>query len=545
MPYGALYPILDACKSADFVLLMLSATTSIEPGSWGELCLRTLQAQGLPTVLVAAATLSPDGAGAGGSKKAGPAQRAAQETRKSLLSFARYFAPEADKVHALDVQAERSALLRTLATSTPRRVAWRDFRAWLVGERAEWTADANQGEGHGTLKVEGWVRGAPLSANRLVHIPDYGDFEVGKITAAPPARGPRQRHAGKKAGSLNGESGDADMVDVGDDASSVAGSTTGAPAEGDVLEERDAEEADDLVSENEPDDMANEQTWPTEEEMAAADDFAASAAAGAMPPPAVPGTTPRAIKKVPKGTSAYQARWIVEESDDDEDDMEDDEDEEEEEMEEARDEDGAASVVGGGAGRDSEQPTDSRMSEAPYEELSEAEEEAQLAEYRERRQREQEEATDAQFPDEVDTPLEVSARTRFERYRGLKSFRTSPWDPYEDLPRDYARIFQFDDYNRTRRRVEASALVEGVQPGMRVALHIHNVPRGAAVRAGVKFGEEEVNKNVPVPFVLFGLLRHEHKKSVLNFTVTRNTEYDGIVRSKVSGEQASVHGVVL
>lgn len=36
------------------------------------------------------------------------------------------------------------------------------------------------------------------------------------------------------------------------------------------------------------------------------------------------------------------------------------------------------------------------------------------------------------------------------------------------------------------------------------------------------------------PFVMFGLLQHEHKKSVLNFTVQRNTEYDGSVRSKVS-----------
>jgi len=32
--------------------------------------------------------------------------------------------------------------------------------------------------------------------------------------------------------------------------------------------------------------------------------------------------------------------------------------------------------------------------------------------------------------------------------------------------------------------------------------------------------------------VLFSLLQHEHKISVLNFTVQRNTEYDGSVRSK-------------
>ena len=34
------------------------------------------------------------------------------------------------------------------------------------------------------------------------------------------------------------------------------------------------------------------------------------------------------------------------------------------------------------------------------------------------------------------------------------------------------------------------------------------------------------------PFAIFSLLQHEHKKTVLNFTIQRNTEYDGSVRSK-------------
>jgi len=39
------------------------------------------------------------------------------------------------------------------------------------------------------------------------------------------------------------------------------------------------------------------------------------------------------------------------------------------------------------------------------------------------------------------------------RYRGLKSFRTSPWDADEDLPADYARIFQFKDFKCMRRNL--------------------------------------------------------------------------------------------
>lgn len=87
-----------------------------------------------------------------------------------------------------------------------------------------------------------------------------------------------------------------------------------------VLAEPDAEAADSLVSTNDLDDLANEQTWPTEEEMKGVDQGAGEASL----PDAGTGTTPKRIRRIPKGMSEYQAAWIVDS--DEEDDRDDHED---------------------------------------------------------------------------------------------------------------------------------------------------------------------------------------------------------------------------
>ena len=50
----------------------------------------------------------------------------------------------------------------------------------------------------------------------------------------------------------------------------------------------------------------------------------------------------------------------------------------------------------------------------------------------------------------------MPALERFARYRGLKSFRTTPWNPKWNLPRSYARAYQFKHFKRTQKRVLAT-----------------------------------------------------------------------------------------
>lgn len=53
---------------------------------------------------------------------------------------------------------------------------------------------------------------------------------------------------------------------------------------------------------------------------------------------------------------------------------------------------------------------------------------------------------------QIDTPTDMPARDRFARYQGLKSWRSSPWDPREGLPKEYANTFAFENFKRAHKR---------------------------------------------------------------------------------------------
>lgn len=81
--------------------------------------------------------------------------------------------------------------------------------------------------------------------------------------------------------------------------------------------------------------------------------------------------------------------------------------------------------------------------------VSEEERQALLQQRRKEQQEHQE------FPDEVQVNEDEKARDRFARYRSLKSFRKSYWDPKENLPDSYSSIYNFASFKTTQREVMA------------------------------------------------------------------------------------------
>ncbi|KAG0236041.1 hypothetical protein BGW42_004149 [Actinomortierella wolfii] len=478
--------IMDAAKVADFIVFVMSSVTEVD--EFGLMVLSSIQAQGVPSIVPTVDNL-----------EAVPSKKKA-DIKKSLLSFTTHFFPTEDKVHALDNVNESVAMLRMIANQLPKPVTWRDTHSYLLADEPIAFEPNSADPSVGTLRVTGYARGTHFQANRLVHLQNLGDFQLTKITAAPQ---PVHR-------SVHISQGDSAMEDTTE-------KILDAPVEG---------EQDDLIAENEPDLMANEQTWPTEEELMEAEERVRN-----MDPserPSEYNESKKVVKRVPKGTSNYQAAWIVDSDHSSDEDMDDDEDEDDDMYEDDQDDDDLPSARAGQEDEEDDEEYEevelesgerSRNKAEDEDELDEDEEAKQYAAYL--KERERENRDDLEFPDEVEVPLDVPGRTRFARYRGLESFRTSPWDPYENLPLDYARIFQFENYKRTKTRVMTQALVDGVMPGTRIVLHIANVPA------------KVLELYHPLrPFVVFGLLQYEHKMSVLNFVVTRNAEYDGIVKAK-------------
>ena len=161
--------------------------------------LRTLQAQGLPQVV---ACVGPSHSQEPSDTKS-DTKSARQEVVKSLLSFVKYFVPSQTRVFDLggvpgasssssanNVATDAFTALRALCEGKPADVRWRENRPWVLADELIFNPhppnDSPQDgsaevSNTGTLLVTGFVRGAPLNPDRLVHIPGYGDFQIEKV----------------------------------------------------------------------------------------------------------------------------------------------------------------------------------------------------------------------------------------------------------------------------------------------------------------------------------------------------------------------------
>ena len=509
---------LDAVSVADVLLVLLPAHTLSSDADAVSLAAMTvlpcLKAQGLPPCIGALVNVAAAANAQGGSDAHVPpaslarARATARAAGEDILGAA-LGVPQPRCLPA-DPGTDCAEFVRQLGGMKLAPPVWRTLRPYLLAEQLEYVQPPGGGDS-GTLVVTAHVRGAGLSADQLVHLPMHGEFRIARITAAAPTTA-----AGTAAGGMEV------------DGAAVPG--------GDVVLSLPVESTrESLQREHVPDPLAGEQTWPTDEDMA---DAAASVKARVT-------AAQEPVKKLarrPKGWSDYQAAWIR------------DEDADAEEEEEVEEEEGGVAVANGGGGgapaadgavhmddedaapgdpSDGESDGDSFLGE---DELTQDEALAAARHDSERRlalrraAEAAEAAGQAEFPDEVDVPLGVRASIRFARYRGLKSFRSSSWDPYESLPPDYARIFAFQNLARTRRRAlagpQAGQGAQKVEPGSRVCVHVEGISQDAAAALLASWQSR--------PLVALGLLQHEAKLSVLHAAVGQATGYGGPpIKSKV------------
>ncbi|KAI5799896.1 hypothetical protein EDC01DRAFT_648069 [Geopyxis carbonaria] len=467
--------VIDGCKVADYVMMVIAANQEVD--EYGETLIRSIETQGVSTTCTVVQHL-------------GTIEPAKQRSnvKDSLLKYIGHFFPTTNKVHDLESLQEGPNVIRSICASNPKGIHWRDDRTYLLAEEVIFDEDK--------LVVTGVVRGRGMSADRLIHIQGHGDFQIEKICAYPSAI-PSRHNA------------EAMAVDSTPDPSGLK--VLDAPTEDqeDLLElapEEDVmQDVDDNVSEA-PTAMSESRRGVLLDDHHYFDDDLDQINAAYEPP-----------KKLPKGTSKYQQAWYIdgedygseEESDEDEDvDMDED-------APEPRPEDGLEGRAGPSGTEYGTEYGDDAKSEM-FLDPSPDQEYAQIQAFRDRQTEADE---DREFPDEIELPPNVSAHERLARYRGLKSIRTSKWETSEDRawqPADWDRLALIQNYKTTKNRIINEARAGGVAPGTRVIIYL----RGGTPEMVEAFKPSR-------PFVLWGLLRHEHKQAVVSVTISMSKDYAG------------------
>jgi len=463
---------LDICQLADWVVLVTDAEPAL--GEEVDLFLRALEGQGITNVAVVMQDL----------EATVPVAKRSRHLTDLKITLGHYF-PALDKISSLDSKSDCSNLVRSLCTASPKGIRWRDDRSWMLIEEVQWSQlAASASTSHVTLV--GTIRGKGLNPDRLVHVPGWGDFQIHSIRQLP-----RPSHKRK-----------ADEMDQGGEGEEERLKDWTPSSDQDDLAELAPEQVDmtDATS-----------TMATEHKGVLLDDhhYFSDDNSYVPPPP----------RKLPKGTSSYQAAWYLDDVSDSESELLDEDHDDDVTMDGAeslRPEDG---LVTNGP----DTMTEAAPSEYPESEMhvdvDDEEEAKQLGEFRASRKKEAED--DLEFPDEIELHPDVLARERLAKYRGLKSLRTSEWNTAEDAPHEplyYRRLLHIADSKKSNNAAMKEALGGGVPVGTRVEIELRDVL--------------VTLKDLPVPSSLFSLLRHEHKHAVINVNMSLHSDLAEPVRSK-------------
>ncbi|CAL4895990.1 unnamed protein product [Urochloa decumbens] len=486
-PYGDLTSCMELAKVADLLAFVLPANSLYSSDSsspideFGSQCLSIFRAMGLPSTAVFIRDLPED-------------NKSRQELKKAAASLLSAELPEDCKFYLADTKDDLHKFMWLFKEQHLSSPHWRNQRPYVMSEQVCIKPDDNTGLC--TLLVSGYLRAHNLSVNQLVHVSGAGDFQLGQIDVLKDPYPLSERKS-------------SDVMETEDNGIQIV--NTFVP---------DSSNQEPLLVENVPDPLAGEQTWPTEEDMEEAN---------------INNKERKLVKrKLPRGTSEYQAAWIVDDTDDEDNDSDNDNQagsgmviDEQGHTDQGSDGSDIDAVSHFTEKFDEETVGDTEM--ADEENLTKEQIEAEIKKIKE-----------ANAEDEVFTVCNFLMRwrrhwmfqqkKRFAKYRGLKSFRTSSWDPKESLPSEYARIFAFDNFTRTQKHVLAKmAELDGgtkdcALVGSYVRLYVTNVPTDIASKL--------CHPSRRIPVVVSGLLQHESKMSVLHFSIKKHDSYEAPIKSK-------------
>lgn len=391
------------------------------------------------------------------------------EVKQSLQSFFSHFFPTCDKLYSYDNSSDALHVVRTMCQKLPKGIVWRDCRPYVLADNVMYDEES------GCAVVEGVVRGERLNPDRLVHVPGCGDFQIDKIV-------------------------------------STVSETLSAGAEADNLDELaqiDADMDEDEDFGDEFDEMVplNQQSGVRLDGHEYFDN----------------GAEILKGKRVPKGTSAYQASWIVDDVDESDNGYgySDEEYQDEEELD-----DGVDVWDEPRNGNNIDMVDDDFISEDHDDtedamELPAEEEARQLKEFRSLADE------DAKFPDEIELRPDQLVRERMARYRGVKNLRSCFWDANEKderSPSVWPRLTRIANFRATKNRVLKELHAMDNKSVAEV---------GSLVRIYIRAGRDIVARFSPeCPFTIYGLHKYEHKLSVVNMSITPDGEYEKPIKSK-------------